>query len=343
MIDPIKLSSDALFSWTKALLSAAGLESSAASTVADIFLRSSLRGVGHHDISMLPQRLDWLMNHGVNPRPVLTKTGGRGSVEAWDGNQGLGEFCTSHICHRAIALAKEHGTGLANIKNSNHFLAAAPYAEIGTEAGMILLLWSNTDATMRYPGGEKPVIGNNPFGYGVPGGSGAPWILDICMAYASLGTLRAYANEGQTVPDYWGVDAQGKPCSDPHAILSGGSISPMGNHKGFGLALLGEVLTGILSSGTTLDQVSPGGGINTHNQAVLAIDPLAFGLDLTSAMASLEVRLKSAQEDFRFPGERSAKAALMQREEGIALSEQVFERLEEWSKRWKITIPERIS
>jgi len=327
--------------WTAQILEAAGLRSADAQKASDIFMRASLRGLGHHDISYLPQRLDWLKNKGVNPRPELRCFNSGAAFENWDGDCGLGELGCRHITERAILLAQDQGLGFATVRRSNHFLAAAPYTELGVEAGCLLIVWSNTDAGMSSPEGIKNFIGNNPMGFGVASGDAAPVTFDSCMAYSSLGNLKALKDSGQTVPSWWGVDAEGGATDDPGRILNGGSVKPLGGHKGFGLALLGEFLTGLLGQGTLFDEVVSVGGINTHNQAVIAFKLDAFGGRSTAEqnVKAMLDRMRAKEAEVRIPGERSFRVSQTMKHEGISLSPDTYTALCRWSELLQVSLP----
>ena len=229
-------------------------------------------------------------------------------------------------------LARKNGIGFATVKRSNHFLAASPYCEIGAENGFLLMVFSNTDPCMSFPGGDKNVIGNNPLGFGLPRASGANLVFDVCMAYSSLGNMRSYVKNGQSIPGHWAKDSVGNWTTDPKAALDGGSIQPMAQHKGFGLALMTESLTGLLSGGATGNRVASGGGINTHNQSVIAFDLAAFGgVPAVGERADdLAARLKADDPRIRLPGEHSQTERTRLQAEGITLDVKLVETLREW-------------
>ncbi len=320
---------------TAVLLRGAGMNETQSAAAADIFERATLRNVGHHDIYFLPQRLDWLTTKGVNPRPELKLESAFGATEVWDGDTGLGEVCCGHVTYRAMDLARKNGIGYATVKRSNHFLAASPYCEIGAENGFLLMVFSNTDPCMSFPGGDKNVIGNNPMGFGIPRSGGVNLMLDVCMAYSSLGNMRAYARQGQSIPGHWAKDSSGNWTTDPNAALDGGSIQPMAAHKGFGMALMTESLTGILSGGATGNKVAPGGGINTHNQSVIALDLSAFGgaAAVSARVDDLAARLKADDSRIRLPGEHSHAEEARLASEGVDLNEKLVSTLREWQEK----------
>ena len=333
------LSDGELADWTARLLAASGLSALHAADAADVFRRATLRGLGHHDLSYLPQRLGWLESRAVNPVPTLTKISASPAAEVWEGDGGLGEVLCYHSLRRAIALASSTGVGYVGVRHSNHFLAAEPYTQVGAEQGFLILVWSNTDAGMAFPGQASRQIGNNPLGWGVGTGH-ATLSADLCMAYSSLGNLHALAASGTPAPVHWGRGPDGAPTTDPTALLAG-AVEPIGGHKGLALALLGEVLTGVLTGGATLDEVAPGGGLRTHNQMILAFDLEAFGgiSTVEDRLVSLKTRAHRAGHTLRLPGDRSHTAAQRAKAEGIPIPPELEKTLRQWSEKLRVSAP----
>jgi LDH2 family malate/lactate/ureidoglycolate dehydrogenase len=325
--------------WTARLLAASGLSPNHAADAADVFRRATLRGLGHHDLSYLPQRLGWLESGAVNPAPALAKVSSSPATEVWEGDGGLGEVLCYHTLRRAIALASSTGLGYAGVRHSNHFLAAEPYTQVGAEQGFLLLVWSNTDAGMAFPGQSGRQIGNNPLGWGVGTGHAA-LSADLCMAYSSLGNLNALAASGTPAPAHWGRGPDGSPTSDPKQLLAG-AVEPIGGHKGLALALLGEVLAGVLTGGPTLDEVAPGGGLRTHNQMILAFDLEVFGgiATVEERLVSLKTRAHRAGRTLRLPGDRSHMATMRFKHEGVSIPPALEAELRRWSEKLRVQVP----
>ena len=325
--------------WTADLLMASGLSPNHAADAADVFTRATMRGLGHHDLSYLPQRLGWLRDGAVNPAPALIRQSTTAGTEVWEGDGGLGEVLCYHALRRAITLASDCGVGYAGVRNSNHFLAAEPYTQVGAEQGFLILLWSNTDAGMAFPGQSSRQIGNNPMGWGL--GTGHSTLsADLCMAYSSLGNLNALAASGTPAPSHWGRGPDGQPSTDAKQLLAG-AVEPIGGHKGLALALLGEVLTGVLTGGPTLDQIAPGGGLKTHSQMVLAFDLDVFGgiANVEERLISLKARAHHAGHTLRLPGDRSHAAAQRAKHEGIPVPPALETTLVEWSENLGVALP----
>lgn len=156
-----------------------------------------------------------------------------------------------------LAVKKAENTGIASIvvKNASHFGAAGYFAVMAARKNMIGLVFSNVDANMTIPGAKGKVLGNNPMAYGVPAGAYPPVFLDIAMSsVASLKVVQA-RKDGRSIPDTWIVDEEGLPTTDPSRYPDVGAMQPMAAHKGYGLALMVEILTGVLSGGGMMSEV----------------------------------------------------------------------------------------
>ena len=331
-----------VLSWTTKLLFASGVPEPQAENAAEVFTLASLRGLGHHDLSYLPQRLGWLRDKLVNPQPDLRLVSQTGGTEVWEGDGGLGEVVCHHVTHRALSLARSQGVGYAVVRNSNHFLAASPYASIGAREGALVVVWSNTDAGMAFPGSHTRQIGNNPLGFGVGVGTSG-LSADLCLAYSSLGNLNTLEATGADAPVHWGRNDRGEPTTSAQELLAG-AVGPIGGPKGLSLALLGELLTGVLADGPTLDQIATGGGLNTHNQMVLAFDLEAFGgrEAVEARVASLKQRAQAMAENQRLPGERSRRASEDGLLNGVLLSRSACSALKIWSQQLGLDVPEAV-
>jgi LDH2 family malate/lactate/ureidoglycolate dehydrogenase len=226
-----------------------------------------------------------------------------------------------------------------------------------------VVIFSNTEAGMSAPDGTVNILGNNPLGFGMrlqppvrPTADQGPglsdFVFDACLAYSSLGNLEAQAGAGETVPAHWGSDVSGRPNTDPQSILSGGSVHPIGGHKGFGLGLLVELLTGVLAGGASGDQIPAHGGINGHTQTVVAFDLAKFGdarpagsgilAGASQRAADLANRLKANQPGLRLPGERSAQAKAKAEVAGISVTHETLAALANWSLRLEVSVPSDI-
>ena len=292
--------------WICSLLVKLGMSYENARIMTDIYISTTKRGVGHHDIHNLPQRLEKLKCGELNPSPEFRMLSSFGGMERYDGDNGPGELIGHFSMERAMALASEHGIGMCAVNNSNHYLCSAPYIEQAARQGYIGLIIAKAMPTMGMPGHKGNLIGQSPMGFAFPAGGPDPVMLDICLAYVSYEKLKMMADHKEPVPAHWGVDTEGRPATDAAALLAGTKF-PVGEHKGFGLALLCELLTGVMSGGCILDEPEEAGGIREMSHTAFAIkaDALMSMEEYEKRSAELVRRLKARDEGVRVPGERT--------------------------------------
>lgn len=307
-----------------------GMPDEDAKVMTEVYMRASYRGVGHHDVYDLFSRFNALDKGRINRVPQLKKVTEFGGMEVWDGDYGLGELCCHHITKRSMALASQHGIGFATIRNSNHFLAAAPYVDMADEAGYLTIVMSKSPGGISLPGAQQNIIGNNPFGFAAGHGDGQV-LFDICNAYSSYGKMRQKAADGESVPEYWGNDRDGKPTTNPQEILDSGLYMPMGNHKGFGLAIMIELFSSIIAGGEILcegEQVSGLKGPYTQSAISIDVSKLMPELTYRERVKRMTELFKGLYPDIYVPGERSVKVKKMINQQGyFEISDDLLERL----------------
>jgi len=223
-----------------------GVDDDQVQTVADNMIWSDLVGRYNHGV----QRLPILMNRverGVIQCPCrLEFTKLADSVELLDGGDGFGHHVGWRGMERAIDLAKTHGVGIVGVRNSNFFGAAAFYVQQAAAAGMISLALSNSPPNVAPHGGRKAVFGTNPFAFGAPRRDGRNVILDMATSALAGSTIREHIVKGTPLPSGLAIDEQGEPITDPTKVGSG-ALLPFGGAKGYGLALMVEILSGVVT------------------------------------------------------------------------------------------------
>jgi LDH2 family malate/lactate/ureidoglycolate dehydrogenase len=223
----------------------------------------------------------------------------------------------------AIERAKRAGIGACLAARVSHWGRAHAYACRAAQAGMIGICTTNALTNMLAFGSTRPLLGNNPLAIAVPRGAGKePIVLDMAMSQAAVGKIGTYLREGKRAPANWGLDAEGKPTDDPAAILATQKVLPFGGHKGAGLALMMELLTGALSGGLfshEIGRADPSGIDPGSSKLFLALDVSAFvDADRFSQRAEeLIAWLRQAEPGLtiNLPGERGWQA----REENLAV------------------------
>ena len=149
----------------------------------------------------------------------------------------------------AVDKAKQTGIAVSTVRNSGHYGAAGYYAYLATRQDMIGLSFTNVDPGVAAPGSRGSVLGTNPLAYAVPADKEYPIMLDIATSVVAASKIFALRQLGKPLPEGWIVDGDGVPTTDPGNYPVTGALLPMAGHKGYGLGLLVEILTGVLAGG----------------------------------------------------------------------------------------------
>jgi LDH2 family malate/lactate/ureidoglycolate dehydrogenase len=321
----------------QAAFGATGMNAADAAWCAGCLLKTNLWGIDSHGVFRLPIYLERLTNGAVKPNPAVRTERGFGALELLDGDDGMGFVVGREAMRRAIALARANGVGCVAAKRSNHFGAAALYARLAAEAGMIGLAMTNVGPLMVVPGGSRPIAGNNPIGFAAPGPGEFPFVMDISLSQVAGGKLLLAAKEGRRIPLDWAADRDGRPTDDPEKGYAG-YLLPMGGHKGFALSLAVDILCGVMTGGAFLFGI--GNMYKTRERPsgtghfMLALDPAAL-LDrgeFDRRMAEFRQTVKAspmwdASQEMLIPGELEHRSEQVRRREGIPLPESLFAEL----------------
>lgn len=236
-------SQETLRAFGESVLRACGVRDDDAAVVADCLLWANLSGVDSHGIVRLRHYVRRLSNGTINPRPSVSFERPRRSILHVDGDHGLGHAVTKRAVDEAIPICRDEGTVTVVIGNSSHFGMAAYYLREITEAGLVGMVTTHTDVRIVPPGSRAPFAGTNPIAFGFPTES-EPFILDFATTKVSFGKIALARAEGRSIPDDWGVDADGEPTTDPNALVG---MYPAGSHKGAGLAMVIDLLCSMFS------------------------------------------------------------------------------------------------
>jgi LDH2 family malate/lactate/ureidoglycolate dehydrogenase len=305
-------------------------------------LDAELRGVSSHGCARLPAYARALSQKIINPAPAPTRIRGGTAVEVLDGDNGLGIVLGQRSMARAVEMAGRTGIAAVATRNSNHTGMLATHVMPAVAAGMIGYFTSNAPAIMAPWGGRDPALSNGPMAYGIPT-RGEPLILDMAASATNRGRIRLYANSGKQLPAGWAIDDDGNHTTDPAAALRG-AVLPMGGHKGYGLAVVNEVLAGVLP-GARLATEMPRDFLKEGSRVLdswgsghlaVAIDIEAFSAldDFLDQIETLAGRLRSARparggDGVLLPGDIERDLTASQRRDGIRFSGFVVDSLDE--------------
>lgn len=340
---------DELRSWARSLLAAAGLREDACDIVADTLVAADLRGVSSHGVYRLPIYLQRLERGLVDrdPKPVVLRQGG--AVALVDAQHAPGQVAGVYAVDLAISLARAHGVGLTLVRRSSHYGAAAYYVLRAARQGLVALTVSNVEPDVVPFGGARAALGTNPLAFAAPGGPGAePVVLDMATSQVAMGKVLRARVTGEPLEPGWAVDAEGRPTTDPEAARA---VVPLGGAKGYGLALMIELLAGALSGAGTGAAVRRMYDDWDEPQDVghffLVIDPEAAvgSAGFAEATAGIIASLKATPpapgvERVVVPGEIEAERERVLGKSGIALPPTLVRELLDLSQPYGVTPPE---
>ena len=234
---------------------ALGFTPASAAAVADSLVEADLRGVHSHGLMLLPMYVERIVKGSVSTAEVAEIVHDFGAVATLDAGHALGQLTGDQAMRIAVDKAGTYGLGAVAVRHAFHFGGAFRYALAAARQGCIGIAAANTRALMPAPGGAAPVVGNNPLAIAVPVPGSDPVVLDMALSEAALGKIRLAAQEGRPIPETWATDEQGRPTSDA-ALAVAGMLLPSGGPKGYGLAVMIDVLTGALSGGASGGEVN---------------------------------------------------------------------------------------
>lgn len=316
-----------------------GMSEEDARRVANVLVLADLFGIGTHGVARIPQYLERARLGGVDVAAKVTVDQVAPALVRVDGAHGIGPRIGSYALDAALASAREVGLGAAFVRGSNHFGPVMPYLFQAAQQGFAAIIASNATTTIAPWGGREARLGNNPLGIGVPNPDGDPVLLDIAMSVAARAKIRAAARAGNSIPDTWATDRDGRPTTDPQAALDG-FLQPLGGHKGYGLSVMIDLFAGVLSGASYLTHIS---SWDKEPERPQDLGHVFFLLDTSKlgAAATRSVRMTDfaeilhstpptdAARPVRLPGEFELDRYHRQLRNGVAVADEVLARLTE--------------
>lgn len=241
-------------------LTKCGMNFEDAEIVTQTLVEADQKGIHSHGFMRLPVYIQRIKKGMIVANATVECIRETESIVVADGQYGAGQVVAYRTMQMAIEKARNNGAGVAIVKNSNHFGIASRFAQMATDQDMIGVVISNVEPLMPAVGGAEKVIGNNPISIAAPSNGTLPVILDMALSSVPLGKILFTKSQGQNMPEGWGLDKNGAMTTNPAEVHNGeemlGSLFPTGGPKGFGLALMTEVLTGVLSGGEFSKQIA---------------------------------------------------------------------------------------
>ena len=241
--------------FSKAALEKVGVSKEDAETITEVLITTDTFGVMSHGTKNLYQYIQKMQEGGLDAKAVPEVVAEGPAWAIIDGNAASGMVSGCKGMKLAIEKAKKTGIAYVGVKNSCHYGAAGYYANLAAKAGMIGLSLSNADPNMAIPNACDVAIGNNPFSFAAPLSNGKSLFLDIALSNVAALKIVMAREKGEQVPSSWLIDDDGLPTSDPSGFPVHSHLQPMGAHKGYGLAMMNEILSAVITGAGILSQV----------------------------------------------------------------------------------------
>jgi L-2-hydroxycarboxylate dehydrogenase (NAD+) len=314
-----------------------GLSNADANIIAEDLVAANLRGLDSHGISRIPMYLERIRRKVVNPQPNITIKNITPAVSLVNGDDGMGFLAAHKAMDEAVRLAKQSGIGLVGVRRSTHYGMAALYVKQAIEAGYISLAYTNSSPAIPPWGGRSTFLGASPFAAGVPGGKEVPYVLDMAMTVIARGKIRLAATHGEPIPPGLALDSEGAPTTDAKKAFEGVCL-PFGGAKGSALAMLMDLLAGVLTGANYAGEVKSLYFDHSEPQNVghlfVAIRPDLFvpQEEFEDRMDNFvnktkEVPLAQGFDEILIPGEPEERTAIQRLKNGIPLTSEVIQSL----------------
>jgi len=241
--------------FTAAVFEALDVPPADAALGAEVLIDADLAGIESHGIAHLPWHPGYapgLQQGLVNPTPNVAILRDSPVAATWDGDGGLGVVVAARAMEACIEKARSTGIGMVAVANGRHFGAAGYYAHMAAAHDMIGMAMCNVPPIAHAAGGVERVYGTNPIAMSAPVEGHHPFLLDIATTAVAGGKLEIAMRQGRPIPHGWAVDAEGIATDEPGILRKGGALLPLGSslltssHKGYGLGLMVDILSGVL-------------------------------------------------------------------------------------------------
>jgi len=329
----MNIAADALEALALAALRRAGASEAMAVAAARCLVAADMQGLGTHGVARVPTYCAHLRSGRARGDAVPAIAREKGAACLIDAGNGLAFEACERAVAEAIRRARARGAAIGAVTSSHHCGALGILLEPIAEAGMVGLAFSNAPAGIMPWGGKRPVLGTNPVAAIFPRRGEAPLVIDMSLTQVTRGQIMLLANAGKPIPEGWGMDAEGRPTTDPQKILVGGSLYAVGGLKGTMLALAVEViccaLTGAALSSEMASLHLASGAPMRFGQAFIALDPAACtGSSVYLERVEALVAAMLADEAVRLPGSRRVEARERAAREGIVIEDALHRELE---------------
>lgn len=348
-----KIQHNVIRSFIKNALIKLDVPASDSDCISDVLVEADLNGFDTHGIGRFHIYVDRLLSGKQSPLTEVQRCSDSPGTALLDGGVGMGQVVSTYGMKMAMDKARATGIGAVAVKNSSHFGFAGYYPLMAAKEGMVGMAFTNARPSICPTFGTEPMLGTNPIAFSAPSNIGYPFLFDAATSIVQRGAVELAERMGTDLPSGLVVDEKAEPLSNPTEILSmllqgsaallplGGRGETHGGHKGYGLAIMVEILSSAFQNGPYLKQVSGVG----MGHFFIAIDvsrfiPVeTFSSVVGNIMRDLQnSRKEPGAERIYVPGEKEHISRQRRTAEGVPLSEELISQLDDMAK--KLSIPD---
>ena len=295
-----------------------GVPEEEAKICADVLIQSDLHGIESHGVGRLKMYYDRIKAGIQFVETKIDVIKDRDATAVWDGNHGMGHVISYRAMEKAMEKAKKYGVGIVTVRNSTHYGIAGYYPLMAAQKNMIGITFTNARPSISPLFGVDPMLGTNPIAFGAPTDMDYPFLLDAATSISQRGKIEVLDRADKPTPEGWAIDREGKTCTDTKKLLVdliakkasmvglGGISEDSGGHKGYGLAVMVEILCAALQNGSFMDGLHGWDGDERVPYKLghffMAIDIEHF-IEITIFKAITGKILRSLQQSTKVPGQ----------------------------------------
>lgn len=328
------------------ILQGAGTPAAQSKLVSESLVEANLAGHDSHGVIRLKEYLNAIRVGTIMPSAQPKITSETSTTIKVDGGRGFGQVVAAWTTEQLLAKAAVHGMAAGGIFNCGHIGRLGSYVQHAADQGFVALAFVNgggSEPRVAPFGGRRAALGTNPIGAAVPAALGSPIVIDFSTAAVASGKIRVAKDKGEMLPPGWVIDREGRPSCDPRDYYDGGALLPAAGHKGYGLAVLVEIIGGLLS-GAGSPTLSGWGAATTNGVMIWVLDVRRFRPleEFRTEVESLGKVLKSIPSSdllnpVLMPGEPELKSAAERRTKGVLLPASTWKEILEAAKFMKVS------
>lgn len=330
---------------------AAGAPLEEAQLVSEFLVRANLAGHDSHGIIRIIQYVSDIEKGIIKPGTKVTIVKESDSFAILNGNWGFGQVVAKRAMELAIKKAKDSAVSIVCAFNCNHIGRLADYTLMASKNDMIGIAIVNSTKSVAPFGGRDRILSTGPISFAFPSDTEPPLVIDIATSVVAEGKVRVMLHKGEKIPFGWIIDKNGNPSNNPQDLYDGGALLPLGGdeagHKGFGLGLAVEILSGILTgAGCAYEETKRGNGVFFE---VINVEKFMPVEEFKRKIGELIRTIKSSRprpgwKEIIVPGETEYLTEKARLKEGIYVPERTWEEIKQIANRLGVNdIPEPIA